>query len=149
MQDAPGLDASSDAVPKSSSTPIWLAATDEAPARVVAIRLSPEWARDGLESALGLATKYDLVLFDARNRLVHLPLEELAAHASATFWPGGAIQAAVAGGVGAAIAVVAWLVGIPLISGVLVVIGGFLFVMAVYSIVHEGRKALGVRRGGE
>ena len=149
MQDAPGLDVSSDAVPKSSSTPIWLAATDEAPARVVAIRLSPEWARDSLESALGLATKYDLVLFDARNRLVHLPLEELAAHASATFWPGGAIQAAVAGGVGAAIAVVAWLVGIPLISGVLVVIGGFLFVMAVYSIVHEGRKALGVRRGGE
>ena len=64
----------------------------------------------------------------------------MAAHASATFWPGGAIQAAVAGGIGGVIAVVAWFLGIPLLSGVLVVVGGFMVVMAVYTFIHEGRK---------
>lgn len=149
MQDAPGLDASSDAVPRSSSTPIWLSATDEAPARVVAFRLAPGTPPDVMDVVSGLAAKHDLVLFDARNRRLHLPLEELAAHASAAFWPAGAIQAAVAGGVGGLIAVVAWLLGIPLISGVLALTGGFMFTMAVYSLVHEGRKAVGARRGGE
>ena len=97
-----------------------------------------------------LAAKYDLVVFDARNRRVHLPLDEMAAHASATFWPGGAIQAAVAGGIGAAIAVVAWFLGIPVFSGVLIVVGGFMVVMAVYTFVHAGRKAAtNGRKGGE
>lgn len=54
-------------------------------------------------------------------------LEEMAAYASATFWPRGAIRAAVAGAVGGLLAVGAWLIGIPLLSGVLVLIGGFLF----------------------
>ena len=149
MHDVPGLDASSDAVPNASSTPIWLATTQEAPARVVAIRLSPASARDVLEDVFELAAKYDLVVFDARSQRVHLPLEELAAHASATFWPAGAIQAGLAGGAGGVVAVVAWLLGIPFVSGVLALAGGLLFVMAVFTFVHEGRKAAGRRRGGE
>lgn len=145
-KDAPGLDALSDAVPNPSRAPIWLATTDEAPARVVAMRLSPATAFDALELILGLATKYDLVLFDRRNRRVHLPLEAMADYASRTFWPAGAIQAAVAGAIGAVIAVVAWIVGIPVVSWILVLIGGFLVVGAVYTFVHEGRKALKARR---
>jgi Flp pilus assembly protein TadB len=70
----------------------------------------------------------------------------MAAHASATFWPGGAIQAAVAGGIGGAIAVVAWVLGIPVLSGLLVVVGGFMVVMAVYTFIHEGRKTAKNRR---
>lgn len=96
--------------------PIWLATTEESPARVVAMRLPPVPARDALDAILGLAAKYDLVLFDARGRRVHLPLEAMAAHASATFWPGGAIQAAVAGAVGLGIAVAGWLLAIPLLG---------------------------------
>ena len=65
----------------------------------------------------------------------------MAAHASATFWPAGAIQAAAAGGAGGAIAVVAWFLGIPLLSGLLVIVGAFLFLGAVYTFIHEGRKA--------
>jgi hypothetical protein len=141
MKDVPGLVVSSDAVPNPSTAPIWLAATSEPPARVVVISLSPTAPRDTLEAIFGLAAKYDLVLFDARSRRVHLPLAEMTADASATFWPGGAIQAAVAGGVGAVIAVVAWFLGIPLLSGILVVVGGFMVVMAVYTFIHEGRKA--------
>ena len=72
----------------------------------------------------------------------------LAEYASATFWPGGAIQAAVAGGIGLVIAVVAWFLGIPVLSGIAIVIGGFLFVMAVYTFIHEGRKAMKARRAG-
>lgn len=64
----------------------------------------------------------------------------MAAQASATFWPAGAIQAAIAGGIGGIVALVAWFLGIPLISGVLVLVGGFMFVMAMFTFVYAGRK---------
>jgi hypothetical protein len=146
VRDHPALVMSSDAVPNPTETPVWLSTADEPPARVVAIRVSPETPRDVLESIFGLATKHDLVLFDARGGLVHRPLEEMAAYASATFWPRGAIRAAVAGGVGGLVAVSAFLAGIPLLSGVLVLVGAFLSVMAVFTFVHEGRKAANARR---
>ena len=144
--DLPDLEMSTDAVPSQSRAPIWLATTEERPARVVAMRLTPDLSRDDLDAIVGLAAKYDLVLFDAEHHAVHLPLEAMAAHASATFWPAGAIQAAVAGGIGAVIALVAWTVGIPILSGIVIIIGGFLVVMAVYTFVHEGRKAIARRR---
>jgi len=146
-KDEPELGASSDALPSSSKTPIWLGTTpDPPPARVVRIPVDGRTPTDVLDSVYGLAAKYDLVLYDTRNRGVHLPLEDLAAYASATFWPAGAIQAAVAGGVGLVIAAVAWFIGIPILSGIAIVIGGFLFIMAVFTFVHEGRKAIKARR---
>ena len=42
-----------------------------------------------------------------RSRRLHRPLDEMSAYPSATFWPADAIQAGVAGGAGAVIAVVA------------------------------------------
>jgi hypothetical protein len=147
-QDAPDLGVSSDAVPSTSTMPIWLSSADEPPARIVAIRLSPDTPRDDLDTIASLAAKYDLVLFDRVNRRVIRPLDEMAAHAHATFWPAGAIQAATAGGAGLVLAIVAWLPEIPVLSGVLVVIGGFLFVGAVYTFVHEGRATLRDRRMG-
>ena len=142
IKDVPGLVASSDAVPNPSTTPIWLSATPEPPARVVGIHFSPTMPRDAVDSIFELATKYDLVVFDPRSRRIHLPLEEMAKHASATFWPAGAIQAAVAGGIGVVVAVVAWFLAIPLLSGLLVIVGGFMFLMAVYTFFHERRKAI-------
>jgi hypothetical protein len=147
-KEVPGLEASSDAEPNSSELPIWLSTTPEPPARVVAIRLSPATPLEALETVLGLAAKYDLVLFDSRSNRIHFPLEEMAAHASATFWPAGAIQAAVAGGIGGLIAIVAWFIGIPLLSGLLVLIGGFMVVLALYTFIHAGREALRSRRTG-
>ena len=91
-REVPELEASSDAVPNASALPIWLSTTPEPPARVVAIRLSPAAQLEALETVLGLAAKYDLVLFDSRSSRIHLPLEEMAAHASATFWPAGAFR---------------------------------------------------------
>jgi hypothetical protein len=141
--EVPGLATSSDAEPTANPAPIWRAATPEPAARVVGMSLSPATPSDALGTILGLAAKYDLVVFDTRSGRVHLPLEEMAARASATFWPAGAIQAAVAGGIGAAMAIAAWLLGIPLLSGLLVIAGGFMFVMAVYTFIRHGARPHG------
>jgi hypothetical protein len=141
MKEVPGLVVSTDAVPNPSTAPIWLASTGQPPARLVVISLAPTAPRGTLEAIIGLAAKYDLVLFDARSRRVHLAFGEMAGHASSTFWPAGAIRAAVVGGLGVVIAVVAWFLGSPLLSGLLVVVGAFLVAMAVYTFIHEGRKA--------
>jgi hypothetical protein len=148
LKDLPGVEATSDIPPNRSATPIVLSATSEPPARVVGVRLSPSTPEAELESIFGLAAKYDLVVFETRSGRVHLPLEAMATHASRTFWPAGAIQAGVAGGIGGVIAVVAWFLGIPLLSGLLVLAGGFMFVMAGYTFIHQGRKAARARRGG-
>lgn len=146
INDLPDIEASSDIEPHRSARPVWLSANDqEPPARVVGMRLSPSTTEDELETIVGLAAKYDLVLFDTRSRRVHLPLAAMAAHASATFWPAGAVQAGVAGSAGGAIAVVAWLLGIPLLSGLLMLAGVFMFAMAVFTFIHEGRRAVTAR----
>ena len=144
---APELDVVSDAVANRSSAPIWLATTEQPPARLVRMALPASASRDLLEDIFSLAAKYDLIVYDAHARRLHQPLEELADYASATFWPAGAIQAAVAGGAGAVIAAVAWVLSIPVLSGIAIVIGGFLVVMAIFTFVHEGRKAMAARRG--
>jgi Flp pilus assembly protein TadB len=77
------------------------------------------------------------------------PLDALAAHASATFWPRGAIRAAVVGGLGGIVAVVALGLGIPLVSGLVAIVGGFLLLMAVVTFAHEGRVAWRARGSQE
>jgi len=144
--DAAGLELVSDADPNPSARPVWLATNDEPAARIVAIRITPSATVDDVDDVFSLAVKYDLVLFDRRSGRVHFPMQEMADYADATFWPGGAIQAALAGAFGLLIAIAAWIVGIPILSGIVIVIGGFMFVMAVFTFVHAGRKWLGSRR---
>jgi hypothetical protein len=146
-KDAPDLQVTSDAVPNRTSWPIWLATTEQPPARVVKVSM-PMSSRDLLEDIYSLAAKYDLIVYDTHARRLHEPLAELADYASATFWPAGAIQAALAGGAGAVIAAVAYLLSIPVLSGIAIVIGAFLVVMAIFTFVHEGRRAVAARRGG-
>lgn len=145
--DRPSLELVSDATPNPSTRPVWLSGGDDEPAaRLVAIRLLPETTGEDVNDVFSLAVKYDLVVFDARSGRVHLPLEEMTAYADATFWPSGALRAVLAGGFGLLIAVAAWSVGIPILSGIVIVIGGFLFVTAVFTFVHafvhEGRKRI-------
>jgi hypothetical protein len=145
-KDEPELDVVSDAVPSSSTRPVWLATDQEPPARLVAIRLGSETTGGAVNDIYSLAVKYDLVVFDPRTHRVHLPLDEMAAYASARFWPGGAVQAAVAGGIGLVLAIVGWFLPIPIVGWILIIVGGFLFVMAVFTFVHESRAALRARR---
>jgi len=144
----PDLDAATDAQPVRSRVPIVLATTEQPPARIVALRLPADRPQAVLESVFELALKYDLVLYDPHRGSVVRPDDVMAAHASATFWPRGAIRAAVVGGLGAVVAVVAWSLGIPLVSGLVALVGAFLFVMAVVTFVHEGRVAWR-RRGSD
>jgi hypothetical protein len=141
--DGAALEIVTDAPPSSSTRPVWLSANDQEPAaRVVVLRPRPDTTSADLGNVISLAAKYDLVVYDRRNGGVHRPLAEMADLASATFWPRGAIQAFVAGSVGVVLAVAGLLVPIPIVNVVLVVIGGFLALGAVYTFVHEGRKRL-------
>lgn len=146
IKDEPWLGATSDAVPNPSTAPIWLATFDEAPARVVRIPLSPPTSRHTLNTILSLAAKYDLVVFDSQSGSLQRPLQEMAEFAAATFWPAGAIRAALAGGIGAIMAGVAWSVGIPILSGIVILIGGFLVLTAVITFVHAGLTVMKARR---
>ena len=146
VNDRTGLELVSDANPNPSSKPAWLSGgDDEPPARLVAIRVTPEATPDGLDDVFSLAAKYDLVVFDARSGRVHFPLKELGDEADAMFWPSGAVQAAIAGIFGLAIAIIGWFLPIPIVGWILILVGGFMFVMSVFTFVHAGRKAFRAR----
>ena len=139
MQELPELDVVSDAVPNPSKRPSG-SRPRTSHARVVAIRLPAGAAYEAFNEVAyrevrpgGLRCAHPQVRF---------PLQEMGAYADATFWPAGAIQAGVAGGIGAAVAIVAWAVSIPLLSGVLIIVGGFMAVMAIWTFIEQGRKAL-------
>jgi hypothetical protein len=145
----PELVLETDAVPSVSSTPVWMSGTNEPPARVVVIRDYPSVTDALHRDLMSLATKYDLAVFSpnaASGPVLRFPFQALQEYASATFWPNGARRAASAGVVGAILAVVAWFIGIPIVSGVLVVVGAFMAVMAVLTFAWEGRRAMARRR---
>ena len=116
------------------------------PARVVAIRLTPAAAHDELDSIFGLAAKVRPGrVRRTERRPPPAPPGAGRVHQRQVLArgrdPGGGRRRD-----GAVIAVVAWILGIPLLSGILMIVGGFLFVMAVYTFVHEGRKTMRARR---
>ena len=146
-RDVDRAEVKTDAEPDTSTRPIWLMTDDPPPARVVAIRMPSRGDSHAMSHVLSLAAKYDLVVFDPRTQGLMRPLEEMAEQASATFWPAGAAQAAVGGAGGAIAAIVAWILSIPILSGLVVLAGGFMAVMAVYTFVAEGRRRLARREG--
>ena len=149
VRDAPGLESTVVAdVPHEHGKEKWFWADDPGPVdRLVTVTLTDTTPPEVLDDIFSLAAKYDLVVYDPENVRLVRPLEAMAAYAEATFWPSGAIQAGVAGLAGLAIAVVAWIVSIPILSFIAIVVGGFMFVMAVYSFIHAGRVAVRSRDG--
>lgn len=132
----------SDAAPLASRRPIFLQTDEPPPAHVVVMHQEPATTSDDLDTIVSLAAKYDLVLYDAARGAVHHPLDAMAAQASADFWPAGAIRAAVVGGIGLVAAMVAWNAGIPIVSGLIAVVGAFMALMAIVTFVAEGRTRL-------
>ena len=148
-KDYPELQLETDAVPTVTSTPVWMSGTNEPPARVVVIRDYPSVTEALHRDVMSLATKYDLAVFSPNadsGPVLRFPFQALEAYAAATFWPHGARQAATAGVGGAILATVAWFIGIPIVSGVLIVIGVFMAAMAILTFVWEGRRAMARRR---
>jgi hypothetical protein len=145
----PSLEVSSDAIPKASRVPIVLSAEDEPPARVIAIRLPRDDAaglRDAIEEIYSLALKYDTIVYEPARGVIHQPNVEVGEYASATFWPRQALRTVVAIVIGLAVAIGAWQIGIPLLSGGVALFALFMVAIFVVALVSEGRKALG-RRG--
>ncbi len=143
LRGMPDVEVLADAQPHTGRGPVWLQTDPPPPAHIAAIRLpraSPDDLRAALNDLYGTATKFDLVVLDALHGVVHQPMAEMAALASATFWPGGAIRAVIAGGGGLLAAIAAYLVGIPIVSGIVIVVGLFLFVLSVVTVVAELRK---------
>jgi hypothetical protein len=99
--------------------------------------------RDLLADVFGLATKYDLIVFEPDRGIVTAPSEAMAAHASATFWPGGAIRSIVATVIALGVAAGAFAVGIPIVSGVVVLFALFMAAIFAFTIVSEARKRIG------
>ena len=140
----PWLEVTSDAVPKPSRLPIVLSPDDEPPARVIAIHLprDADALRDALGEIYSLAVKYDTVVYEPARGAIHEPNREMAEHASATFWPRGAIRTVVAIVIGLGVAVAAWQLGIPLLSGGVALFALFMVAIFVVTLVSEGRKGL-------
>ena len=143
--DLPDVDAVSDARPTTTSRPVWLSGSDEPPARVIGIRLS-EGAGGVIETVFGLAVKYDAMLFDPGSGALTRPQQIMSQHASATFWPAGAVRSVVAGVIGVALAVFGWVLGIPIVGWLLILIGGFLAVLSIVTLIAEARKRLEIGR---
>ena len=149
MKDFPSLEVKSDVIPSRSRLPMVLSPDDEAPARVIAIRLPREGANareEVLAEVYSLATKYDTIVYEPGRGAIHQPNREMAEHASATFWPSGAIRTVVAIVIGVAVAVIAWQVGLPLLSGGVALFALFMVGIFGFTLVVEARKALGRRR---
>jgi hypothetical protein len=148
-KDHPRIDVRSDAIPNPSRLPIVLAANNEPPARVVAINLPRDEIaalREIVEDVYSLAVKYDLVVYEPGRAAIHQPNREMAEYASATFWPRGAIRTLVAIAVGVVVAVVAWSLAVPLVSGGVALFAAFMVAIFVITLVAEGRKAFNARR---
>jgi hypothetical protein len=79
--------------------------------------------------------------------VIHEPNREMAEHASATFWPRGAVRTVVAIVIGLGVAIAAWQLGIPVLSGGVAVFALFMVAIFFVTLVSEGRKAVRSRGG--
>ena len=149
VKDLPWLDVTSDAIPNQSRLPIVLSPDNEPPARVIAIRLPRDDGgarREAVEEVYSLATKYDAIVYEPGRGAIHEPNREMAEYASATFWPGGAIRTVVALVISVAVAVIAWQVGAPLLSGAITLFALFMVGIFGFTLVAESRKGLARRK---
>lgn len=149
LRGIPGFEILADAEPHTGRGPVWLQTDPAPPAHIAALRVprgTPDALREVLGDIYGTAAKFDVLLFDAGLGKLHEPLAELGAYASATFWPGGAIRGALVGGGALLAALVAWAVGIPIVSGLVIIVGLFMFSLSVFTFVAEARKR-GARAG--
>ena len=144
MQNEPQVVAITDAKPTTTTKPVGLSGGDdgEPPARVVAIRLVDETVASIVDTVFGRAIKYDLMVFEAHRGRVMRPHGEMSDYASATFWPAGAIRTIVAGLLGLGLAIGGWILGIPIVGWLLILIGGFLFILCLSVLAGETRTRL-------
>ena len=80
---------------------------------------------------------------DTNRRTAARPLEQTGASTTATFWPRGAIRAVSALVLGVVLMVGGYMLGIPVASGIAVIVGGLFFLLAASTLAIETRKRFG------
>jgi hypothetical protein len=108
------------------------------------VLLTIRWSAPGavVDTVAELARMHGLVLYDPQGPDVHPPGEE---RYPDTPTREEVVQAAVGGTVGLLLAVGAWILSIPVLSWILVIVGGFLAFMAAYSLIVFARAAWTMR----
>jgi hypothetical protein len=105
------------------------------------VLLDLRWSASGeaVDAIHELARTHELVLYDPQGPEVYPPYadDEAAARPSR----GEFLQALAGGAFGVFLVVVAWFASIPVLTWALVVVGGFLAVLAVYTLVVLTQQA--------
>jgi hypothetical protein len=138
MQRYPALESFSDEELRSAARPTYWAVTPERSDRIVDMSFSWSVPGEVIDDVMALARDHGLVLYDPQAPYVRLPDDD---DEGTPFGVHGFAWATLVGTFGALLAIVAWMLSIPILSGIIVVVGGFLAIMAVLTLVHEGREA--------
>jgi hypothetical protein len=103
--------------------------------------LSIRWGADDedLDTIDELARKYELVLYDPQGPSLHSPGGEDETPYSPS--PGEFVRGALLAAFGVLVVVVAWKLSIPVLSWVLVFVGGFVTLVAPFSLVAIAQQA--------
>ncbi len=106
------------------------------------IWLSIRWSAkdEDLDAIVELARKYDLVLYDPQGPSFHSPADE---NEGAPYVPtmGEYVRGALLAVFGVLLAVLAWKASIPVMSWIVVFVGGFVALVAVSTTVAVGYEA--------
>jgi len=104
--------------------------------------LSIRWSADDedLETIVELARTYDLVLYDPQGPSLHSPWDE---DERTPYVPsaGEFVRGALLAAVGVLVAVVAWSLSIPVLSWIMLFVGGFVTLVAVFSVAAISQQA--------
>ena len=103
--------------------------------------LSIRWGADDedLDVIVELAREYDLVLYDPQGPSFHSPGVEDETPYSPT--AGEFVRGVLLAAFGVLVAVVAWRLSIPVLTWILVVVGGFVSLVATFSLVAIAQQA--------
>jgi hypothetical protein len=118
--------------------------TPERSDRLVVMSFSWSVPGEVIDTVIALARQHELVLYDPQGPHVQAPGEsdEATPVGVADF-----VWGTLVGIAGALVALVAWLASVPILSGIFVVGGAFLALMAILTLVHDVRESLSSRRG--
>jgi hypothetical protein len=124
--------------------PTWASGEPEASSRLVSMDYSWSAPDAMLDDIQRLAKKHELVLYDPQGPDVHLPTD--APDEPYVPTAGEIVRVASIGIVAVGAAIGAWYASIPVVSWIVIVVAGFMALMAALGLVADARQALERRR---
>ena len=126
--------------------PTWASGEPEASSRLVCMDYSWSAPDAMLDDIQRLAKEHGLVLYDPQGPDVHLPNDR----PDEPYVPDAReiLRVASIGVISVAVAVGAWYASVPILSWIVIVVAGFMALMAVLGLYGDARAALKRRRTG-